>query len=49
MATVDTKDMVFPVLAIKAYGMVELSTRRFPNLDTKPRLVFTFTAQQLSI
>jgi hypothetical protein len=49
MATVDTKDMAIPLRAIKTYGMVELSTRRLPNLDTRLRLVLTFTAQQLSI
>ena len=49
MAIVDTKDMALLVRAIKAYGMVELSSRRLPNLDTRLRLVLTFTAQQLSI
>lgn len=49
MATADTKDMVLPVSAIKAYGVVELAIRRLPNLDTRLRLVVTFTEQQLPI
>jgi hypothetical protein len=49
MATADTKDMVIPVSAIKAYGVVELAIRRLPNLDTRLRLVVTFTEQQFPI
>ena len=49
MATVDTRDMTLPVRAIKTYGMVELSTRLLHNIDTRLRLVLTFTDQQLSV